>query len=74
MTSSLPAQGGRFTTKDKTFRKWTRVEPDFVDCNEAGGQCPKSPFSNRESAREHPRVFSRTVACYLLVMLTRALY
>jgi hypothetical protein len=32
------AQGGRFTTKNKSFREWTRVVPDFVDCHEAGGQ------------------------------------
>lgn len=32
------AQGGRFTTTDKTFRTWTRVQPDFVDCHENGGQ------------------------------------
>jgi hypothetical protein len=32
------AQGGRFTTKDKSFRQWTRMEPDFVDCHESGGQ------------------------------------
>lgn len=32
------AQGGRFTTKDRSFREWTRVTPNFVDCRESGGQ------------------------------------
>ena len=32
------AQGARFTTKDKTFREWNRVEPDMVGCRENGGQ------------------------------------
>lgn len=38
------AQGARFTTKDKSFREWTRVvekdpaAPDMIGCHENGGQ------------------------------------
>jgi hypothetical protein len=32
------AQGSRFTTKDKSFRQWDRVEPPMIGCHENGGQ------------------------------------
>lgn len=32
------AQGGRFTTKDRSFKSWSRVAPDMVGCHENGGQ------------------------------------
>lgn len=32
------AQGSRFTTTDKTFRTWSRVEPPMIGCGENGGQ------------------------------------
>jgi hypothetical protein len=32
------AQGARFTTKDKSFKSWSRVAPDMIGCGENGGQ------------------------------------
>merc|ERR1712137_1693 len=32
------AQGARFTTKDKSFKSWSRVAPDMIGCGEHGGQ------------------------------------
>ena len=40
------AQGARFTTKDKSFRTWSRVVPDMIGCHENGGQVRNASFAH----------------------------
>ena len=40
------AQGARFTTKDKSFRTWSRVVPDMIGCHENGGQVRGASFAH----------------------------